>query len=240
MRRTLEARDGGVNMPTTKMARKRTKRAPLSGNAGESAGKTDRRVVRTRDVLGDALMALIREMPFESITVQHVLDRAGVSRSTFYEHYEDKNDLFLSDAAEFFEAMSTALSKHGDKSSRVAPVCEFFAHVAEQRQFHDALVASGKIQDLWEMGEEYFARGIEQRLAELPGVPAMAPPRPAALARAFAGALFSLLSWWIQSDPEMSAAQMDEFFHRMVWSSIGVSPPKPPEPATLSNRFVQT
>src|SRR5882762_5502953 len=98
MRRTLEARDGGVNMLATKMARKRTKRAPLSGNAGESAGKTDRRVVRTRDVLGDALMALIREMPFESITVQHVLDRAGVSRSTFYEHYEDKNDLFLSDA----------------------------------------------------------------------------------------------------------------------------------------------
>jgi hypothetical protein len=121
--------------------------------------------------------------------------------------------------------MSTALSKHGDKSNRVAPVEEFFAHVAEQRQFHDALVASGKIQDLWEMGEEYFARGIEQRLAELPGVRAMPPPRPAALARAFAGALFSLLSWWIQSDPEMSAAQMDELFHRLVWSSVGKSLP---------------
>jgi AcrR family transcriptional regulator len=239
MRRTLEARDGGVNMPATKMARKRTKKPPLSGNAAESAGKTDRRVVRTRDVLGDALVALMQEKPFESITVQHVLDRAGVSRSTFYEHYEDKNDLLLSDAAEFFEAMSTALSKHGDKSNRVAPVEEFFAHVAEQRQFHDALVASGKIQDLWEMGEEYFARGIEQRLAELPGVRAMPPPRPAALARAFAGALFSLLSWWIQSDPEMSAAQMDELFHRLVWSSVGVSPPKQTEQAKLSKRFVK-
>jgi len=239
MRRTLEARDGGVNMPATKMARKRTNRAQLSGNAAKSAGKTDRRAVRTRDVLGDALVALIREKPFESITVQHVLDRAGVGRSTFYEHYEDKNDLFLSDAAEFFEAMSTALSKQGNKSNRVAPVCEFFAHVAEQRQFHDALVASGKIQDLWEMGEEYFARGIEQRLAELPGVPAMAPPRPAALARAFAGALFSLLSWWIQSGPEMSAAQMDELFHRIVWSSIGVTPSRQTEQAKLSKRFVK-
>jgi len=121
----------------------------------------------------------------------------------------------------------------------VAPVCEFFAHVAEQRQFHDALVASGKIQDLWEMGQEYFARGIEQRLAELPGVPAMAPPRPAALARAFAGALFSLLSWWIQSGQAMSAAQMDELFHGMVWSSIGVLPPRRPEQAKLSKRFVK-
>ena len=211
----------------------------MSGNAGEPAGETDRRVVRTRDLLGDALVALMQEKPFESITVHDVLDRAGVGRSTFYTHYEDKNDLFLSDSAEFFEAMSTALSKHGDKSDRVAPVCEFFAHVAEQRQFHDALVASGKIQDLWEMGQEYFARGIEQRLAELPGVPAMAPPRPAALARAFAGALFSLLSWWIQSGQAMSAAQMDELFHGMVWSSIGVLPPRRPEQAKLSKRFVK-
>jgi len=199
-------------MPATKMARKRTKKAPLSGNAAKSADKTDRRVVRTRDVLGDALVALMQERPFESITVQHVLDRAGVSRSTFYEHYEGKNDLFLSDAAEFFEAMSTALSKHGDKSSRVAPVCEFFAHVAEQRQFHDALIASGKIQDLWEMGEEYFARGIEQRLQELPGVPTMAPPRPAALARAFAGALFSLLSWGSRATRRCQRHRWTNFF----------------------------
>ena len=239
MPRTLEARDGGVNMQATKMPRNRTKRTSLSGKAGESAAKTDRRVVRTRDVLGDALVALMQEKPFESITVQEVLDRAGVGRSTFYMHYEDKNDLFLSDAEEFFEAMSTALSRHGDKSNRVAPVCEFFAHVAEQRGFHDALVASGKIQDVWEMGQEYFARGIEQRLAELPGVPPMAPPRPAALARAFAGALFSLLSWWIQSGAAMSAAEMDDLFHRMVWSGIEMPTPQRAEQSKMFRRFVK-
>jgi AcrR family transcriptional regulator len=195
--------------------------------------------MRTRDVLGDALVALIQEKPFESITVQQVLDRAGVGRSTFYTHYEDKNDLFMSDAAEFFEAMSTALSRHGDKSNRVAPVCEFFAHVAEQREFLNALVAAGKIQDLWEMGQEYFARGIEQRLAELPGVPPMAAPLPAALARAFAGALFSLLSWWNRSRPAMSAAEMDDFFHRMVWSSLGMQPPRLAALTKVSKRFVK-
>jgi AcrR family transcriptional regulator len=52
--------------------------------------KKDRRVVRTRDTLGDALVALMREKNFEKITVQEVLDRAGVGRSTFYVHYRDK------------------------------------------------------------------------------------------------------------------------------------------------------
>lgn len=221
MQRTVEAQREGVNMHSTKTARNRTKTGPMSGKPA-AAGKTDRRVTRTRDLLGDALVALIQEKPFESITVQDVLDRAGVGRSTFYAHYKDKNDLFLSDAEDFFEAMSTALSKRGDKSNRVAPVCEFFSHVAEQREFHDALVASGKVQDLWEMGQEYFARGIAQRLTELCGAPAMAETRVAALAHAFAGALFSLLSWWMHGSSPLTAFQMDQLFHGMVWSSIGV------------------
>ena len=51
----------------------------MSGNAER---KPDGRVARTRDRLGDAIIALILEKPFDSITVQDVLDRAGVGRST--------------------------------------------------------------------------------------------------------------------------------------------------------------
>ena len=43
--------------------------------------RTDRRTIRTRDALGDALVELMHERPFKSITVQDVLDRAGVGRS---------------------------------------------------------------------------------------------------------------------------------------------------------------
>ena len=45
--------------------------------------REDARVRRTRDALGDALVALMHEKPFDSITVQDVLDRANVGRSTF-------------------------------------------------------------------------------------------------------------------------------------------------------------
>jgi AcrR family transcriptional regulator len=56
----------------------------------------DRRVVRTRRALGDALMRLLRERSLESITVQDVLDAAGVGRATFYGHFRGKQDLLLS------------------------------------------------------------------------------------------------------------------------------------------------
>ena len=70
--------------------------------------KLDSRVKHTRDALGDALLALMQEKSFESITVQEILDRAGIGRSTFYSHYTDKDDLFLSDLEDFMELMSTA------------------------------------------------------------------------------------------------------------------------------------
>ncbi len=118
--------------------------------------------------------------------------------------------------------MTTALSRHGDKSNRVAPVREFFSHVADFHRFHAAMGAAGKIQDIMEMGQEFFTRGIAQRLAELRGAPEMSPARRTILAHAFAGALFSLLSWWLHCDKALPAAQMDDLFHQMVWASTGL------------------
>lgn len=172
---------------------------------------------RTRDRLGDALVELLVQKLFDDITVQEVLDRAGVSRSTFYTHFRDKNDLFLSDSDEFLEGLATALSRFGDKSERVAPVAELFAHIADVRPFYNALVQSRKIQDVWELGREHFSRGIKKRLDEIPRGRPIARDQRAAIAHGLAGNLFALLDWWIQAGMPRSPAEMDKLFHQMVW-----------------------
>ncbi len=177
--------------------------------------KLDARSQRTRDALGDALVALMHEKAFDQITVQNVLDRAGVSRATFYSHYSDKDDLFLSDVEVFFQHLAGQLSARKEQSRRVAPVRELFAHVADAKQFVAALVASGKIHDVMELGQGLFARGIEQRLAEL-------DPQQDAVARkvrsqVLAGGMLSLMQWWIGRGAPEPAETMDEQFHRTVW-----------------------
>ena len=57
--------------------------------------KPDRRVQRTRRLLHKALMSCVLEKKYEFITVQEVLDRADVGRSTFYTHFQDKDELLL-------------------------------------------------------------------------------------------------------------------------------------------------
>ena len=176
----------------------------------------DPRAARTRDRLGDALLQLLLTKPFEEITVQEVLARAQVSRSTFYEHYRDKNDLFLSDADEFFEALSTLLARRRDPSPRVAPVAELFAHVAEARALYAALMESGRMHDLRELGEAHFARGIAERLARPRGGGPLPVEARTALAHALAGSLFSLLAWWVRQGMTVPPTRMDQHFHRLL------------------------
>ena len=185
-----------------------------------SKKKTDARVQRTRDALGDALIALMQEKPFDTITVQEVLDRAHVSRSTFYSHYSDKDDLLMSDAEEFFEAISMALSAHGDKSDRVFPVREFFTHLSDVQPFFKALVKSGKYQENMELARGHFARGIERRLSELSRAKSIPPNQLPAIAFTHAGALLSLLTWWLDRGMRETPAEMDELFHRMIWHGV--------------------
>src|SRR5262245_43839664 len=181
--------------------------------------KIDARVRRTRDALGDALVALMQEKPFDSITVQDVLDRAQVGRSTFYSHFSDKDDLLMSDADEFFESIAMALSVHGDKSDRVFPVKEFFSHIIDAKQFLDALKSAGKMHVNFELAQGHFARGIEKRLKELPRGAAIPESERAMRAFAHAGALLSLLTWWIDRGMKEPPEEMDRLFHKMVWGN---------------------
>src|SRR3984893_16376332 len=126
----------------------------------------DRRIQSTRNRLGNALIALIEEKPIDEVTVREVLHRAGVGRSTFYVHYRDKDDLFLSELEQGLEMWTTTLSRQQEISNRVAPVAEFFAHVASAKRLYRALVNSGRIEAFFELAQGYFARGIEQRIKE--------------------------------------------------------------------------
>jgi AcrR family transcriptional regulator len=187
----------------------------------EKPAKIDSRVRRTRDALGDALIALIQERPFDSITVQDVLTKAKVGRSTFYVHYRDKDDLFMSDVEEFLELAAMALSRKNEKSARVAPVQEFFAHLRDGMKLYKAFVASGKFADFMELARGHFARGIEQRLRQIPRAKSIPAGERKIMSYAVAGTFLSMLTWWLDRGCKESPAVMDEKFHRLVWKGIG-------------------
>lgn len=91
----------------------------------------DRRVARTKQNLADALIDLILQKGYEKVSVQNIVDRANIGRTTFYAHFQDKDDLLrhsvgtlddLVDEAVGFEEMLTQLIAHATESGRLFQV----------------------------------------------------------------------------------------------------------------------
>lgn len=57
--------------------------------------KTDPRISRTKEMLKDSLVVLMKKKSINEITVQDLTDTAGLSRSTFYRNYNDINDFLI-------------------------------------------------------------------------------------------------------------------------------------------------
>jgi AcrR family transcriptional regulator len=183
--------------------------------------KPDERIRRTHQRLGSALVQLIAERPIDDITVQQVLDRASVGRSTFYLHFRDKNDLLLSQLEMFLETMSTFLTRRKENSHRVVPVTEMLEHIGgPNNKMYRALADGGRLQDFFDLAQGYFARGIAQRLSESNPPLKLRKGELAVHAVAFAGSLLALLRWWLDRGAKESPREMDEIFHRVVWDGL--------------------
>lgn len=194
--------------------------------SGVEPRQLDLRIRRTHYRLGQALIKLIQEKLLDDITVQEVLERAGVGRSTFYAHYRGKDDLLLNQFEQGLEMWSTLLSNNHEKSTRVAPVEEFFAHAASAKRFIEALRKSSRLNDNFELAQGYFTRGIEQRLKEINQVPKLPPSELRPCAAALAGSLIALMRWWLDCGAKEPPQAMDKLFHQMVWNGLRFVPGK--------------
>jgi AcrR family transcriptional regulator len=67
--------------------------------------KQDPRIARTRSLLWSTLVTLIDEQGYSGITVRDITTRARVNRSTFYRHFEDKDDLFRQGCSDLYDSI---------------------------------------------------------------------------------------------------------------------------------------
>ena len=185
--------------------------------------KDDRRANRTRRSLSEALVELIQEKRFDEITVQNVIDRANVGRSTFYSHFRDKEDLFQRDWERFLDEFAGHIDWEkatGNCEGPFIPVTYLFSHLQEYHHFYKGLVRSRKTDAVFKSGLRHLSKSIETGLGlRLPGRSASAVPIPI-LSNYLASELFALLQWWLDHDMPYSPERMDEIFHELVTPTL--------------------
>ena len=197
-------------------------RKPAVRNATDrDSADVDPRVARTTRALGRALIALIEERDFNGITVQHLLDRAGVGRTAFYTHYRNKHDVLHSSYEGVFTWLDAVVERPtsaGPVGGRLFPVAEFLVHVGEVQAFVHALQRDGLLDDVWALFAGHAARSIERRIDRWAGIAAGRPtgiPLPL-LARMLAGALVESVRWWQIHPSAATPAAVDTAFHEFA------------------------
>lgn len=186
----------------------------------------DRRVQRTRQLLNEALMSLIVEKDYDSITVQDIIDRANLGRSTFYAHYQDKDDLLLSGMEEVVHRLishvenSTTAAKGSGDASRILYAFPMFQHAQEQYPLHKAIIGGQGIDVIVQSIQDHLSSHIQEHIEQVLPDGQLAPVPPPVMANYLAGALLNLLTWWIDHDMPYPPERMDEIFQALVMPGV--------------------
>lgn len=190
--------------------------------AEDMATTVDRRALRTRRALHQALIALILRKGYEAVTIQDIIDEADIGRSTFYAHYTGKEDLlrrgFEQLRAELAAARAAAATKR--ETGPLAFSLALFEHACSMKQVYRALlggrggvVATNEIRHV-------LADVVREDLADTWAE--NAPPRDLAV-QFVVSTFLTVLDWLLQRQPKVGPAEADVLFRRLVMGGLGAA-----------------
>ncbi len=186
----------------------------------------DRRVQRTRKSLHEALMALVLEVSYDTITVQQILDRANVGRSTFYTHFQDKDELLMWGTQHLRETISTAQRREQSAAAAPEDIVRFslamFEHAHGYRKVYRALVTTS----VW----PHLRQRIQNILAELIRRECAANMKRQRRSKSelpvelfvhyLASTLMAVVTWWVDHNSPLPPEEIDQVFRGLVLPTI--------------------
>ena len=176
----------------------------------------DRRVRRTKQRLGEALVSLIIEKGYDKTTVQDLIDRADVGRSTFYAHYETKDDLLIRWVDQLAAEMELDMAQQQTDAGWIMPSLALFRHLAEVHHVYKAMIGSRGINITTEMVHSSLLRHARSGLERRPEASAQTTIPIEVRAEFLAGSLLALLTWWIDNDMPYPPERMDEIYQELT------------------------
>ncbi|GGF91908.1 TetR family transcriptional regulator [Paenibacillus albidus] len=109
--------------------------------------RIDPRVLRTRELLRNAVIELLEEMDIEKISVNRIAERAGINRVTFYLHYRDIPDMLEKMADAMVEDILQVVNEHSHlEENGEWPMLEnLLKHIADHSRFYKIILTSRQI-----------------------------------------------------------------------------------------------
>jgi AcrR family transcriptional regulator len=173
----------------------------------------DRRAARTRDLLLGALPGLMAERGFERLTIQNIIDRAGVGRATFYAHFQNKEELLAGSVGRLRAWLETMRDRY--PAQPFAFMMPFFDHLASHRAIYRTTFERES-----EVSVERLIRSMMRELVRaelLANRTSQQDDAAIELATQFVVSTFwSVTVWWMGSGGQRAPAQVNAIFLQLA------------------------
>lgn len=185
----------------------------------------DRRVLRTRAMMQDALISLILKKNYREITIKDIIDEANIGRSTFYSHYTSKDDLLIGGFKHLrsllLEHQKQALAKRGGIEERgLGFSLAVFEHVGDHINIYRALAG----QHGGAIAENYIRQLITGLVRDSMAAimdREMTDQMPRELiVQHVVGSFMSVLVWWLDGGAKLQPVEINVMFHRLVMYGV--------------------
>ena len=185
--------------------------------------RPDRRTRKTRGQLRSALLALLKEKRYEDISVQDIIERADVARSTFYVHYVDKDDLLTGSQGVFAEHLGQQVMAHaGGNGSTAFSARLWFQHVQAQEAILKLIAKDSAMGLAMQTLRNIIRRNVQAGLQSHSGQANEQVPLTV-LVEYVTDALMTLIQWWFKDGMKRTPEQMDELFQQLVLPGLGAA-----------------
>ncbi|MDD2649422.1 MAG: TetR/AcrR family transcriptional regulator [Eubacteriales bacterium] len=180
----------------------------------------DRRQQKTRDAIFSAFSELLSQNSFNKITVQQIIDAANVGRTTFYAHFETKDDLLREMCIEIFDhVFSSALqakNTHDFSLSAEKPsalITHILYHLRDNRKNILGILSCESVELFLGYFRQYLDKSLALKLADscaLSGVP------QDFLINHISGSFVNMVRWWTENGLAKTPEELAEYFLAVI------------------------
>lgn len=174
----------------------------------------DRRQQKTRNAIFSAFSKLLEEKNFNNITVKEIIDEANIGRSTFYAHFETKDDLLKSMCTDIFEHVfsSNLKEEKGHDFSHAGhdldkQITHILYHLKENSKNLKGILSCESGELFMRYFKQYlstmFSPLIEQHIYHSPTT---------YILNNFVCSFAETVRWWITSNEQYSPEEVASFF----------------------------
>lgn len=174
----------------------------------------DRRAKKTKAAIYTSFTELLSKKGYYQITIQEIIDLADVGRSTFYSHFETKDELLKSMCLDIFKDI-TSLKHSFDTSNPHSIITGILYHLKDNKKTIKGVFASQSGDLFMNYFKEYFNDQIDKLLFTNFDEKSSAVPKDF-LINHISGSFIEMIKWWILTNMKQTPEELTSYYLAII------------------------